>query len=48
MRALYAVTDWLGWALCEVAFRTDCRGPIDFYGLGCRLYAVRPYKAIPF
>lgn len=43
MRALYAVTDWLGWALCEAAFKTDCWGPMKYaYSLGCRFYGVRP------
>lgn len=49
MRALYAVTDWLGWALCELALRSDCRGPMAwFYTAGCHLYAVRPYKGLSF
>lgn len=43
MRALYAVTDWLGWLFCEAAFRTDCWGPMSWvYSLGCKLYGVRP------
>jgi hypothetical protein len=29
---------WLGWFLCETAFRTDMRGTEWPYRLGCRFY----------
>ena len=46
MRAiLYEITDWLGYAFCELAFRTDCWGPFALaYRLGNALYGVRPYE----
>ena len=31
--------DSLGWVLCELAFKTGCRGPIAFaYRAGCWCY----------
>ncbi|HZS64041.1 MAG TPA: hypothetical protein VFA53_06030 [Xanthobacteraceae bacterium] len=38
-RMRYYVFDWLGFLLCELAFKTDCRGPFAFaYRMGCWCY----------
>ena len=38
-RAIYLVGETLGFLLCELAFRTDCRGPFAWaYRAGCRCY----------
>ena len=39
-RFIYRLCDALGWLLCELAFKTDCRGPFAWcYRAGCRFYA---------
>jgi len=38
-RLAFHALDWLAWALCEAAFRADCRGPFAWlYRWGCALY----------
>ena len=38
-RAKYWICEMLGYALCEVAFKTDCRGPFAWaYRAGCWFY----------
>jgi len=38
-RFVYRLFDTLGWLLCELAFKTDCRGPFAWsYRAGCALY----------
>ena len=38
-RATYEVCERLGYALCELAFKTDCRGPFAYaYRVGCWCY----------
>jgi hypothetical protein len=38
-RFVYRLFDALGWLLCELAFKTDCRGPFAWtYRAGCKLY----------
>ena len=33
------VREWLGYALCELAFKTDCCGPFAYaYRAGCWFY----------
>jgi hypothetical protein len=35
--------DTLGYLLCELAFKTDCRGPFAWcYRLGCWFYSKAP------
>jgi hypothetical protein len=36
-RLIYRLFDALGWLLCELAFKTDCRFAWS-YRAGCRLY----------
>jgi hypothetical protein len=37
---IHRLFDGLGWLLCELAFKTDCRGPFAWsYRAGCWLYA---------
>lgn len=39
-RLTYRLGDMLGYLFCELAFKTDCRGPFRYvYRLGCWLYA---------
>jgi len=39
-RAIYYVSEALGYLLCELAFKTDCRGPFAWaYRAGCWFYA---------
>ena len=39
MRVRYAVLETLGYLLCELAFKTDCRGPFAYaYRAGCWCY----------
>ena len=36
---VYRLFDALGWLLCELAFKIDCRGPFAWsYLAGCQLY----------
>jgi hypothetical protein len=38
-RFRYQIGDALGYFLCELAFKTDCRGPFQYaYRLGCWFY----------
>lgn len=38
-RATYRLGDALGYPLCELAIKTDCRGPFAFaYRAGCWFY----------
>lgn len=38
-RVTYEVCERLGYALCELAFMTDCRGPFAYaYRAGCWVY----------
>jgi hypothetical protein len=38
-RFVYRLFDALGWLLCELAFKIDCRGPFALsYRVGCQLY----------
>jgi len=38
-RVRYEVFERLGWLLCELAFKTDCRGPFALaYRAGCWCY----------
>ncbi len=38
-RILYRLCDTLGYLLCELAFKTDCRGPFaSSYRMGCWFY----------
>jgi hypothetical protein len=38
-RAKYWICEILGYALCELAFKTDCWGPFAWcYRAGCRCY----------
>jgi hypothetical protein len=38
-RVVFHVADGLGYLLCELAFKTDCRGPFAWtYRAGCWLY----------
>jgi hypothetical protein len=38
-RATYWIFEALGYALCELAFKTDCRGPFAWcYRAGCWCY----------
>jgi hypothetical protein len=38
-RFFYRLFEALGWLLCELAFKTDCRGPFAWsYRVGCRRY----------
>jgi len=38
-RAGYWTFEWLGWLLCELAFKTGCRGPFAYaYRAGCWFY----------
>jgi hypothetical protein len=38
-RLTYRLCDTLGYLFCELAFKTDCRGPFQSsYRLGCWLY----------
>jgi hypothetical protein len=38
-RAKYWICEILGYALCELAFKTDCRGPFAYaYRAGCWCY----------
>lgn len=38
-RLTYRVGDLLGYCLCELAFKTDCRGPFALaYRTGCWFY----------
>jgi hypothetical protein len=38
-RAKYWICETLGYALCELAFKTDCRGPFAWaYRAGCWCY----------
>jgi hypothetical protein len=38
-RARFYLCDLLGYALCELAFKTDCRGPFAYaYRAGCWFY----------
>lgn len=35
-RVRYVIFEMLGYLLCELAFRTDCRGPFAYaYRAGC-------------
>jgi hypothetical protein len=39
MRVRQAILEMLGWILCELAFKTDCRGPFAYsYRAGCWSY----------
>ncbi len=38
-RVRFEFFERLGWLLCELAFKTDCRGPFALaYRAGCRCY----------
>jgi hypothetical protein len=38
-RAVYSICESIGYVLCELAFRTDCRGPFALaYRAGCWFY----------
>jgi len=38
-RARFHACEWLGYVLCELAFKTDCRGPFAYaYRAGCWFY----------
>ena len=38
-RTAFRFCDGLGYVLCELAFKTDCRGPFAFaYRAGCWFY----------
>jgi hypothetical protein len=38
-RITYCVMESAGWCLCELAFKTDCRGPFALaYRAGCWCY----------
>ena len=38
-RAKYWTLEMLGYALCELAFKTGCRGPFTYaYRVGCWMY----------
>ena len=38
-RAIYLLSEGLGYLLCELAFKTDCRGPFAWaYRAGCWFY----------
>jgi hypothetical protein len=38
-RAAYWMCEGLGWLLCELAFKTGCRGPFAYaYRAGCWFY----------
>jgi len=38
-RFIFRLLDAFAWLLCEVAFKTDCRGPFSWsYRAGCKLY----------
>ena len=38
-RAIYEICERLGYALCELAFKTDCWGPFTWaYRAGCWFY----------
>lgn len=38
-RAAYWICEGIGWLLCELAFKTDCRGPFVYaYRMGCWFY----------
>jgi hypothetical protein len=42
-RLTYCMGDTLGYLLCELAFKTDCRGPFAWcYRLGCWFYSKAP------
>jgi hypothetical protein len=38
-RLIWRAVGWVGFALCEAAFRADCRGPFGWlYRAGCAAY----------
>lgn len=38
-RIEFHMLEMLGWLLCELAFKTDCRGPFALvYRAGCQCY----------
>ena len=38
-RAAYWTCEWVGWLLCELAFKTHCIGPFAYaYRAGCWFY----------
>ena len=46
-RFTYRLCDTLGYLLCELAFKTDCRGPFAWaYRLGCSLYGMGTEAAL--
>jgi hypothetical protein len=46
-RIVFRTFDALGYLLCELAFRTDCRGPFALaYRAGCRCYGVARDRGI--
>jgi hypothetical protein len=40
-RLTFHIGERLGWLLCELAFRCECRGPFaGAYRAGCRIYRI--------
>ena len=46
-RVIYRACDALGFLLCELAFKTDCRGPFAWaYRAGCWFYGTGTDAAV--